>query len=297
MHVLDARPRAAPAADRRSSSNRAPTATACCARRSPARGPRPGVGEMSSRPGVVHPGGQQHLGVPALSGQPERGVLGPHQGADPAEQGVGQAAVGAVLADRQGQLVDVGQGAVLAEEVRERPEDQGQRADQHAEQDRRPRGGVERDQEDQADGDVDAGGDQRRQAGAERLLAGVPALQQRHHAGDGEQRRRAVTGDRRGEEDAPGARAGAADRRERLEHEQRPAEVAAAALATLNAQLGRRRAGGAAGRSAWPARIARITSHRRQEEERQHQRDLGDRRRRSSAGGSTTLKHADVGDR
>ena len=80
------------------------------------------------------------------------------------------------------------------------------------------------------------------QPGAERFLTGVPALQQRHHAGerggpdDG-------AGHRGGEEDAPGARAGAADRRERARSPAAPAEVAARGLRDVEPQLGRHRPG------------------------------------------------------
>ena len=146
------------------SSNRAPTATACpsaTARSRTAAGRRRDVEQA----GVVDPGGEQHLGVAALRGQPERGVLGVHQGADPAEQHVGQAAVGAVLADRPGS----GRRRRRASGAGGRtPRTTGRpgpaRSTSTASSDDRPRRGVERDQEDQADRDVDGRGDQHRAA-------------------------------------------------------------------------------------------------------------------------------------
>jgi hypothetical protein len=127
--------------------------------------------------GVVDPGGKQHLRVAPLGGQPQRGVLGAHQPAHPAEQDVGQAAVVAVFPDREREFVHIGEGPVLPEETGERPEQQHQRGDQDGEQHGGPRRRHHGDQEHQSDGDVDGRGGDRRQAGPERFLAGMAALQ------------------------------------------------------------------------------------------------------------------------
>jgi len=100
--------------------------------------------------------------VPALGRQPQGGVLRAHERAHPAQQYVREAAVGALLPDGEGQLVDVGQRPVLPEELGERPHHQAERPDQHGQQNGSPRRRVQGKQENQPDGDVDGGQDLRR---------------------------------------------------------------------------------------------------------------------------------------
>ena len=90
------------------------------------------------------------------------------------------------------------------------------------------------------------GGDQRRQAGAERLLAGVPALQQAITPATATSATSALVSaaaNRIAQVPGPAPRIV----RQRGDHEQRPPRWPRPTLATLNQQLGRCRAGCAAG--------------------------------------------------
>jgi len=109
-----------------------------------------GVRRDVQQPGIADASTEQELRVAALAGQPKRRVLASHEHADPAEQHVRQATVGALLMDRERQLVDIGEVRCWRKKLHERTQHQAERDDQQGQRDGRPRCRSQADQEDEA---------------------------------------------------------------------------------------------------------------------------------------------------
>jgi hypothetical protein len=141
-----------------------------------------------------------------------------HQRPGPDQQGVDQRDVLTGLDDGVGELIELDEGVVLAEEVRVGPVPHGEHTGEHEEQDGGPPCRVQRDDEDQPDDDADLGSQQGDPAHPDCLHPGLQPLHGRHYSGDREQRHKGVHGDGCGKND-PGHRAGALDGWEDLEHD------------------------------------------------------------------------------
>ena len=199
--VLDAAPPAAPTQLRSPRAWARPRRSAGAHRQLPEQ---VGCRGAVEQPGVVDPGGQQHLGVAALRGQPQgRGV---RRAAAPGPGRAGRRAACRRGRSRRcpGQLVQLGEAAVLAEEVRVRPVEHERGRSPARPAGALPMAGVQRQEHDQAEHNVDARSRRSPAPRTQELRELGDALQQHHDTRDGRQGDH-VAGEHRGGEHQPGA--------------------------------------------------------------------------------------------
>jgi hypothetical protein len=183
-------------------------------------------------------GGQQRLWVPALRGQPEGRVVGLHQLTHPGEQHVRQRGFGAGFADGAGQVVDLAERFVLAQEVGVRPVHQHEHAGEDRQQQRRPWTAPDGQQDDQPDAGVDHSDRQAGRRGPDHPPERHAALYQRDHQDDATRVEQQAHRGRR-EQDQPGVRIGLVQGPE-PGHDQRAGGGVGRAVRRVEGQLHRR---------------------------------------------------------